>query len=416
VQPGNTKPSVHIIGAGVSGLVCALELEHHGFSPIIIEQKSEVGGRLQTLNINGNVLDCGFQVLLTAYPAVKRYLDLEALDLQHFVAGAAIIKNGVCFKLGDPLRHPNLWLSTLDFPFATLKDKLLILKMVLTLRLKSIKNIFETDKIKTRDYLINYGFSSDFIQNFFTPFFAGIFLDKSLATSARMFQFVMKMFAEGSATIPAKGIQEIPIQLRSKLKNTTFLFNTTVASISDQTITLTDGRQLGSDYIVIATEPSKILANTPSLNPTKWHRCVNLYFEVEKPLFDLDLLGLIADESRLINNFHFIKKSNPENSTCIISVTIINNSGLALDKLVPDVAREIQTFCQVRKPELIHAFEIDEALPINPVLRYKPRAQDIRITDRVFLAGDHLANPSLNGAMESGKAAADLILHDISAE
>ncbi|WP_368662323.1 FAD-dependent oxidoreductase [Zobellia laminariae] len=75
---------IHIIGAGVSGLIAATVLEQNGFFPVIIEATDRVGGRVKTDIVDGYQLDHGFQVLLTAYPAAQNYLDFEALDLQKF--------------------------------------------------------------------------------------------------------------------------------------------------------------------------------------------------------------------------------------------------------------------------------------------------------------------------------------------
>ncbi|NND31727.1 MAG: NAD(P)-binding protein [Saprospiraceae bacterium] len=401
-----SKPTIHIIGAGISGLICAWELEQKGFSPIIIEKNPDVGGRLQTVSVGDYALDRGFQVLLTAYPAVKRYLDLDALKLKNFLAGAAIRKNKVLFQLADPLRHPALWKKTLDFPFATSRDKLLIIKLVLTLRLKTVRSIFGSREVKTLDYLSSYGFSQQFIQSFFLPFFSGIFLENKLETSSRMFEFVLKMFIEGNATVPSGGIQQIPLQLKSRLKNTSFLFNTTVSTIAERVIKLIDQRQLATDYLVIATDPAKILPDYPTSQPIEWQHCQNLYFKVGRPIFTEPLLGLIADEDSLINNFHFI---NSGEASSIISVTIVKTHRLEYPELVRKVKEEISELCPGRPPELIESFNIDHALPIHSAVEYAPVATKIRIANWVFLAGDHMANPSLNGAMESGKAAADLL-------
>ena len=78
----NTKCNIHIIGAGVSGLVAAKVLEEKGYSPVVIEATGRVGGRVKTDIVEGYQLDRGFQVLLTAYPAIQKYIDMDALDLQ----------------------------------------------------------------------------------------------------------------------------------------------------------------------------------------------------------------------------------------------------------------------------------------------------------------------------------------------
>ena len=53
---------------------------------------------------------------------------------------------------------------------------------------------------------------------FFSTLFQRIFLETELSTSSRMFEFVFKMFAEGQASVPKKGIEAIPKQLLSKIE------------------------------------------------------------------------------------------------------------------------------------------------------------------------------------------------------
>ena len=74
----------------------------------IIEASDRLGGRVKTDVVDGYSLDHGFQVLLTAYPAAKKYLDFDALELQEFLPGSAIFKNGKQKIIGDPLRNISL--------------------------------------------------------------------------------------------------------------------------------------------------------------------------------------------------------------------------------------------------------------------------------------------------------------------
>ena len=53
-----------IIGAGVSGLVAAIELEKAGFTPLILEATDCIGGRLKSDLESELPLDHGFQVYL----------------------------------------------------------------------------------------------------------------------------------------------------------------------------------------------------------------------------------------------------------------------------------------------------------------------------------------------------------------
>ena len=162
---------IHIIGGGVSGLIAARVLEKKGFNPIILEASERVGGRIKTDIIEGYQLDHGFQVLLTAYPAVKKYLDYDALDLQFFLPGASIFKAHTQSIIGDPLRDVSLLISTLFSGIGSISDKFKILKLNHKIKKKSLTDIFSEKEQTTLSYLKEFGFSKDMLNDFFIPFF-----------------------------------------------------------------------------------------------------------------------------------------------------------------------------------------------------------------------------------------------------
>ena len=112
-----------IIGAGVAGLVAAIELEKRGYAPTILEATDRVGGRVKTDYEDGYQFDHGFQVLLTAYPELPKYLDLKALNLKYFKPGATIYGEKKTFRLADPLRDPGSLFAALFSPAGSLLDK-----------------------------------------------------------------------------------------------------------------------------------------------------------------------------------------------------------------------------------------------------------------------------------------------------
>ena len=118
---------IFIIGAGVSGLVAALELESHGYHPIILEASDQVGGRVRTDIVNGYQLDRGFQVMLDAYPKVRQFLDLNALELQPLKPGAVIFTPNSVQRIGDPLRDSSFLWSTITSGIGSFGDKLKII-------------------------------------------------------------------------------------------------------------------------------------------------------------------------------------------------------------------------------------------------------------------------------------------------
>ena len=114
---------VIIVGAGLAGLSCAVRLLQDDVPFIILEAQDQIGGRVKTENLDGYLLNYGFQVLQTAYTEAQRLLDYNRLDLKPFVPGAMIRINGMFFRIADPRRRPfDLW-NTLRAPFRNLSTR-----------------------------------------------------------------------------------------------------------------------------------------------------------------------------------------------------------------------------------------------------------------------------------------------------
>ena len=401
------SPSIHIIGGGISGLIAARVLEEHGLSGTIIEATDRLGGRVKTDVVDGYNLDHGFQVLLTAYPAAKKYLDFDALALQEFLPGSAIFKNGKQKIIGDPLRNLSLLIPTLFSEIGTVNDKLKILALNRRLKKKSIQNIFAEKEQTTISYLENIGFSETIITDFFIPFFSGIFLENKLDTSSRMFEFVYKMFGEGNAALPKDGIQAIPKQLFEKLKNTTCVFNTKVKSVENGSIILESGEIIKSNFTIIATQASGLVSNLKN-QATLWKSCDTLYFEVTKREIRKPLIGLIAAPNALINNifYHTSLQTSATATKELLSVTVIDRQNLTNKQLVAEVQKELKELCNIDSCTFIKQYNIPMALPKLQDIEYEMLPSETRLTETIFLAGDTQLNGSLNAAMIAGERAA----------
>ena len=398
---------IYIVGAGVSGLVAAQVLENQGYQPVILEASDRAGGRVKTDIKKGFQLDHGFQVLLSSYPAAQKYLDFKALKLQELKPGAVIFNNGKQQVIGDPLRDISTLFSTLFSGIGTLSDKFKIFQLNLKLKNKSIEAIFSSDEISTKVYLQEFGFSSQIITQFFTPFFKGIFLENELTTSSRMFEFVFKMFGEGLAVLPKGGIEEISKQLVSNLKHTTFQYNTQVSSVSDDEIVLHTGEKLVSTATIIATDASKLVRDAPSKNLI-WKSCQTLYFTANKRVIEKPMIGLVSKKDSLINNifYHTSVATNSNNTEELLSVTVVKEHQFSEKQLIAAVTKQLKEECTIDHLTFLAVYHIEKALPDLKDIKYEVSPSESQLSSGIFLAGDIQLNGSLNAAMIAGEKAA----------
>ena len=74
----------------MAGLACALTLHRAGAPVLLFDREELVGGRVRTDEFEGYRLDRGFQVLLTAYPEARSFLNYEELDLRSCYPGSRV--------------------------------------------------------------------------------------------------------------------------------------------------------------------------------------------------------------------------------------------------------------------------------------------------------------------------------------
>lgn len=407
------EEKIFIIGAGMSGLIASFELEKAGFSPIILEATDKIGGRVKTDLVDGFLLDYGFQVLNTAYPEAKRYLNFQELRLKTFDPGAVIFDENDSYIITDPMRNPLKIVGMAFSKVGTFLDKVKMFTLTQELKKKTNDEIFNEPSIPTIQYLKEYGFSDLIISNFFKPFFRGIFLEKQLNTSSRMFEFVFKMFSLGQAAVPEKGMGEIPAMIHRQLSKTQILFSTPVDRVEGKSIHLKNGEILQADRIIIAVQPEQIM-NQLQGQFAPAHRVTNLYFSTQKSFLLRPMIGLVSGD-HLVNNFVFmddVSKAYSSNGRSLLSVSVLE-SNLGEKELIKAVQVELEGISGIKADyfKFVKAYSINYALPNLDDLKYRTPLTECKITDHVFLAGDYLLNGSLNAAMTSGRTAAEAVIH-----
>lgn len=400
-----------IVGAGMAGLSCALHLYRSGFPVRVFEASDSVGGRVRTDVSDGFLLDRGFQVYLDAYPETGKLLDLDALDLKPFEPGALVYRDGKLHRLMDVFRRPGSGLESLRTPVGSLSDKLRVAWMRRQLLSSSLDEIANRPDQTTEAYLRGRGFSETMIDSFFRSFYGGIFLERELQTSSRMFEFTFQMFGRGSATLPARGMGEIPRQLAGLLPEGTISLKTPVRAVFRDGVELESGEWIEASAVSVATDVTQAKALLPDarFEEPGWRSVTNLYFAAERSPLNEPIICLNGSGRGLVNNVCSLTDASSEYSSdgrALLSVSLL---GMPEEDSLPEkVRQELSDWFgeEVLQWQHLRADTIRRALPEQlPGLERKGYSE----AAGVYICGDHCLSASIEGAVISGKQVAEAI-------
>lgn len=405
---------VLIIGAGLAGLCCARHLTDHGVDCLILEASDRVGGRIGTDRSEGFLFDHGFQVLQSAYPEAQRMLDLKALDVRPFDAGALVRYGGRFHRTADPWKQPLVALTNLWSPIGTFRDKMKMGRLRSRLLGSTLEEIFQLPNIPLHEALRLEGFSSSMIERFLRPFFAGVFLEERLETSLRMFSFVFRMFAQGATGLPAQGMGAIPEQLASGLWPR-IRTSAPVSAIDGATVTLSSGERLSGEAVVVATEAPAASRLAPGIRTPSSHSVTCLYFAASQSPIDQPILVLNGEGRGPISSLCVpsqIASAYAPPNVALVSVTVLGNPTADDQHLEQSVRAQLTDWfgVQVAKWRYLRCYRILHALPGQEPDMLEPVSNMIHHQPGLLFCGDHRENATIHGAMVSGRRAAETIL------
>ena len=432
-----------IVGAGIAGLSAARVLVERGASVEILEATDRVGGRVASDVVRGPggdyIVDRGFQVYLSAYPEAARFLDLRALDLKAFMPGAMVWNGHRTAAIAHPLREPLAAIAGVLQGAVPPADALRMIPFARAALRGPADSPGPASGRTALDRLTAAGISRGTIDRFFRSFFGGVFFDRSLGTDASRLDFLLRMFAEGFACVPARGMGEVAAQVAAPLGERVRL-RSRVERIAGTRVTLEGGETRDADAVLVATGAHDLRRLVPTLPGIAWQGTLSAWFATPDPSV-LPAWLLLNGAGRAgyghgradygqgsFNHGAAMSAIAPGYAPAGRGLFVANTAALPSDaEGSAEVAEDMRrTVDQILAPrfgggrrrvtdgwELVAVQRIRHAIPRQWPQDLAARLPEVlgdTLGPRVFVAGDHLEDASINGAMRSGRLAAERIL------
>jgi len=260
------------------------------------------------------------------------------------------------------------------------------------------------------DSLRSRGFSVQGVNGFFRPFFAGVFLEDELATSSRFLDLMLRMFVRGRSTVPAAGMQELPRQLATSLRPGSLVLDLPADSLTAHSVTTAHGT-VEARAVLCATDATSA-AGLAGTDDVTWRSVTTIYHVAPTDPLGEPTLVLDADPGSPVVNTVVMTAAaptyGPGDGRALVATSVLGTGG---DSLEPEVRRRLGDLYGVETQgwEHLRTYVVPRALPAMTAPHPFRRPLS---ADEVYVCGDHRATSSIQGALVSGRRAADAVLAD----
>lgn len=384
------KPIV-VIGAGLAGLSAAITLEEAGRQVILVESADCPGGRVATDLIDGFLCDRGFQLINARYPEI---LALKVIDEIDFLPAPRVVEVSLGEKrisLGDPRVAP---FSALRSETGSLIEKLSLLRYLL-------KKPEHGQSLGSQ--LRQAGLGKTY-ERVLKPFLTGVFFADPDRVDASYGRSVIGSFVSGKPGLPRNGVGQLPQALAARLSDVRL--NTQVNSIKGSVVETSSGA-IEAASIIVATDLTTAAQLLDLRDIPEMVGCTTWYHST--PISPSKSAHLIIDAQARGPVLNSMVISNLSSNYAPVGQNLVATTA-TLGATESEVRRHLSIMwgADTRNWNLVAKYDLPTALTLLGV--GEKSAQGPEISQGIFHAGDYTSVPSQNGALLSGRLAAEALL------
>ena len=392
---------VIVIGAGLAGLRAARVLADAGRSVVVLEASDRVGGRVTSDDVDGFVLDRGFQLLNPAYAELRDAVDLAELHLQMFGRGLAVSDETGLTVLADPLLHPVTAVRSAGSRYLRPSQ------------LRGALAWLNASDSRSKDSSIARSFdAAGFdgpLRQVADVFLAGVLADADGETSAAFVRSLVGWFLRRTPGVPAAGMRALPQAMAKGLDvRPESTVQSTTRTPDGVQVRLAGGERLLARHVVVAVDPS-CLAELTSLPAVAMRGLVTWWFATpvaptERPLLfvDAERRGPVVNTAVLSN----VAAGYAPEGQHLVQCSAVLTGPVPSEEQVRQHASVIFD-APTDDWRLLAVHELPNSLPVMPPGMQPP---PIDLGGGVFVAGDHVEGASIQGALLSGRRTAQAVL------
>lgn len=398
---------VLIVGAGCAGLAAATRLVAAGRSVRVLEASDAPGGRMRSDRVDGFTIDRGFQVLNTAYPELRHLEVLHHLDLEALDRGALLRAGDRLHLVTDPRVAPVGAVGVASAPLGTPAQRAALGAFLTACAYAPLSAIRRRPDVPFSEVLAHWRLEGDPTEHFLRPFLAGVLLESGLSTSSHFVVAVLRTFVRGTVGVPAAGMGALPALLAERLPAGTITYDARAVAVRPGEVDVADGGTARARAVIVAADPVHG-AELLGLRRPRMHSVVTLWHAartapIDRPTLLLDTEGGVFTNSVVV--------SNAAPSYALDGWALIASSALGTQS--PPKALALATLSRLwgteaHDWELVRVTRVPQALPDLP--GGSPSSKPVRLDEGLYVAGDWRATPSSQGALASGRRAAEAYL------